>query len=117
MRLHDQYFAADARDQDWLKEVGKKGWLVLTKDKRIRHRTIERRALMKGKVGAFVLTAGNLHGDEMAEIFVKALRAISRFMARNSPPFIARVTRGGSVTMLFRGEEKTTTKSKRKQSS
>ncbi len=64
-----------------------------------------------------MLTAGNLHGDEMAEIFVKALRAISRFVARNSPPFIARVTRGGSVTMLFRGEEKTTTKSKRKQSS
>ena len=33
---------------------------------------------MKAGAGAFVLIAGDLKGDEMAQIFVKALPAISK---------------------------------------
>lgn len=75
--------------------------MVLTKDRRIRYRTPELAALSKAGVCAFVLTAGDLSGSEMAAIFVKALPAMTRFVARNSPPFIARITKSGSISMLF----------------
>lgn len=32
------HFAADTPDEEWLREVGKKGWVVLTKDRRIQRR-------------------------------------------------------------------------------
>lgn len=33
---HDDHFAQDTLDVDWLTEVGRQGWVVLTKDKNIR---------------------------------------------------------------------------------
>lgn len=76
--------------------------IVLTKDHRIRYRNLERAALMAAKVGAFILTSGDLQGEEMAQIFVTALPAISRFLAKHRKPFIAKVARSGSVSLLFK---------------
>lgn len=102
VQIHDDYFPPNAKDEDWLTQVGRNGWIVLTKDHRIRYRNLERAALMHAGVGAFILTAGDLQGDEMADIFVKALPAITRFLRKHKKPFIARVARDGSVSLLFR---------------
>ena len=101
VHVHDDYFLPDARDEDWLREVGRRGWIVFTKDSRIRYRGLELAALRKAGVRAFVLTGKDLQGREMGQIFVKALPAITRLIARFPPPFIAKVTRGGSVSKLF----------------
>ncbi len=89
------------KDEDWLTRVGRNGWIVLTKDHRIRYRNLEREALMNAGVGAFILTAGDLQGEEMAQIFVKALPAIAKFLRKHKKPFIAKVTRNGLVSMLL----------------
>ncbi|MBI4591085.1 MAG: hypothetical protein HY725_19840 [Candidatus Rokubacteria bacterium] len=102
VEIHDDHFPQDARDEDWLQEAGRRGWIVLTKDRRIRHRALELSAVVRAGVRVFVLTAGDLQGGEMAEIFVKALPAMNGFAAQHSPPFIARVSRTGSVSMLFK---------------
>ena len=97
LRIHDDLFAQDARDQDWLPEVGKQGWIVLTKDSHIKHRLVERTALLESGVRAFVLVSGNVTGPEMAAIFVKALPRMKRFAAKHAPPFIAKIHRDGSI--------------------
>src|SRR5919108_6403802 len=79
VRVHDDHFSPNARDEEWLSEVGRLLWVVLTKDTRIRYREIERVALMNARVRAFVLTAKNLQGSEIANIFVRALPTIQRF--------------------------------------
>ncbi len=38
----------------------------------------------------------------MAQIFVKTLPCITRFLKNHAKPFIAKVTRDGSVSLLFR---------------
>ena len=64
VRVHDDYFQQDAKDEVWLADVGKRGWIVLTKDKNIRYRPVELQALLLAKVRAFVLTArGDLTGE------------------------------------------------------
>jgi PIN domain nuclease of toxin-antitoxin system len=35
VELHDTHFPEDAQDRVWLAEAGKRGWVVLTKDKRL----------------------------------------------------------------------------------
>ena len=57
VRVHDEFFPQDAKDEVWLGEVGRRGWVVLTKDKHIRYRQVEIQALLAAKVRAFVLTA------------------------------------------------------------
>jgi predicted nuclease of predicted toxin-antitoxin system len=101
VRVHDDHFSANARDEEWLSEVGRRQWVVLTKDTRIRYHEIERMALISAGVRAFVLTAKNLQGSEMADIFVRALPTIQRFATNHAPPFIAQITRSGKVSILM----------------
>jgi len=100
---HDEHFPQDTHDEIWLTEAGRRGWIVLTKDKHIRYRSNEVAALLSANVRAFILTAkGDLTGAEMAQIFIKALPAIQRMAAKTPPPFIARVQRNGTVELIWR---------------
>lgn len=76
VEIHDDHFPLDARDADWLPEVGRRGWVVLMKDKRIRRNRLERDALLASGVRAFVLTSGNLTGPEMAEVLKSTFFAL-----------------------------------------
>ena len=106
VHIHEDHFPQNAKDEDWLAQVGNNGWVVLTKDRRIRYRELELTALLNAGVGAFILTAGNLKGEEMARIFVKALPAMNKFLTKHDRPFIANLTSSGSVSMLFSGDER-----------
>jgi hypothetical protein len=101
VRIHDEHFPQDAKDEVWLAQVGKSGWVALTKDKHIRYRASEIQALRAANVRAFVLTSrGDLTGAEVSQIFVKALPAIKRLCERMAPPFIALVDRTGDVRLV-----------------
>jgi predicted nuclease of predicted toxin-antitoxin system len=100
VQIHDDHFPQNATDETWLREVGRRGWIVLTKDTWIRRRSNERIALLRAGVRAFVLVAGNLSGPEMAAVIVKALPAMQRLVVRHNPPLIAKVTRSGAVSLL-----------------
>lgn len=102
VRVHDDHFPQDAKDEMWLAEAGKSGWVVLTKDKHIRYRAAEILALRAANVRAFVLSAsGDLSGAEVSQIFVKALPSMKRLCQRTAPPFIALVGRDGTVRLAL----------------
>ena len=100
---HHALFQADAKDEEWLSKAGEKGWVVLTKDDKIRYRPLERMALMGAGVAAFILSARNIKAAEMASIFIRALPKIKRLLKKTKRPFIARVTRSGDVSILENG--------------
>jgi len=77
---------------DWLPVVGQRGWIVLTKDKRIQENALESGALLRSGARAFVLTAGNLKGPEMAAVFVVNLRRSVHVARTHGAPFVAGVT-------------------------
>lgn len=103
---HRDYFIHDTKDEDWLTTVGEKDWIVFTKDKRIRYRSIEREALLNAKVRAFVLVAGNLSGNDIATTFTNALPKILVFVRESEPPFIARILKSGEVKTDIAVDEK-----------
>lgn len=47
-----------------------------------------------------MLTSGNLTGEEMGQILVKALPGIKRFIEKRSRPFIVRITKSGALSAL-----------------
>jgi hypothetical protein len=101
VEIHDDHFPQNAKDPEWLAEVGKRGWIVLTKDTRIHYRANEMNALLTANVRAFVVTArGDLQGKEIAAIFIQALPAIKRLLAKSAAPFLANLNREGKVLIL-----------------
>lgn len=101
VEIHDDHFAADAADAEWLAEVGRRGWIILTKDKHFRSRRIEITAIARSNAQVFQLTAGGIQGEAMAEIFARSARKIARVAESNPSPFIATVTRSGSVRIVL----------------
>jgi predicted nuclease of predicted toxin-antitoxin system len=104
--VHDDHLPQDAKDEEWLRFVGEREWVVLTQDDRIRFHYHERTALLQAKVCAFVLTAKGLRGEENGAIIVNALPTIRRLLAKHPGPFIAKITRGADVTLLELPEHK-----------
>lgn len=97
VELHDDHFPQDALDEEWLVEVGRRRWYVITRDDRIRYRRLEAEAARSARVGMFVIVSKNLTGPQTAEIVIKALGRIRRFLAARRRPFIAKIHRDGSV--------------------
>lgn len=97
VEVHDDHFASDAADQDWLAAVGANAWVVLSKDDRIRRNPVERHALLSAGVAAFFLGRSDLRGDQMATALVASLPAMKKALRRFAVPFIAGISVTGHV--------------------
>jgi predicted nuclease of predicted toxin-antitoxin system len=97
VEIHDDHFGKNTQDVDWIPEIGKRGWVILTKDARIGKNQMERLAVADAEVRMFVLVSQNLSGTDMADVFVKAIPAMEKFILKNIAPFIAKVDRESKV--------------------
>lgn len=86
----------DAKDHEWLPVAGRHGWVVLMRNKRVRSRPGERRALRENGVGAFVLTGGgNYSRWRTLELLVRRWPDIEDAAGSEAPPYIYAVTQQG----------------------
>jgi len=95
-----QHFPKGTPDEVWLTEAGRKAWVVLTRDKRIRYRYLERLALKTARVRAFVFTGGNVTGSETGAILAGALSRIGRICRTDPGPFIYHIGRAGKPVRM-----------------
>ncbi len=82
------------RDEIWLREVGERGWVILTKDDAIRRRPAERDALVSAGARVFILTKADLRAVEQTARFVSNRDRILR-QARRPGPYIYGVYESG----------------------
>ena len=97
VEIHDDHFSPDAPDTEWLPEVSRRGWLILTKDNAISRNILEQIAIASSDAKVFVLALGNITGEEMANAFTQALEKMENVAQSNQPPFIAKVYKQGMV--------------------
>jgi len=93
VEIHRDHFEERTPDAEWLAKAGQLGWVVLTKDKRIRCRPLELAAIRDGRARVFALTSGNLRGPQMAEILARHLPRMMDLAVRHLPPFVGYVSR------------------------
>jgi hypothetical protein len=98
---HGQHFRPGTEDTTWLPFVGQKGWLLFTKDKKIRYNELEKAAVLQHRVREFYFSSGNYSGAEMAEILVAALPGMAKICRKHDPPFIASIAKSGSMNHRF----------------
>ena len=99
---HRDHFQDDTPDPEWIATVGDRGWVIVTRDRRIRYRANEVAAVRRGRLHMFALTSGNVSAAETATIVVKAWPAIQRAVALTAPPMMWSITRGGEVSPIKR---------------
>lgn len=89
---HVAHFPDDCSDDVWLAEVGRRGWVAITHDRRIRHKRNELEAIDRHRV-ALLVVIGKAPHPQLARSFVATRHRIFAFLDRHSPPFIAKVYR------------------------
>jgi len=104
VQAHDDLFAQDTDDDVWLAAVGERGWVVVTKDVRIRRESLPFRALMSASVAAFVFARGDVTGPQMVQALGIALPRMKKALRRFDVPFIASITLDGHVSVVHDGQ-------------
>jgi hypothetical protein len=79
----------DIADAEWLRDAGTAGWVVLTKDQRIRRRPLEIAAVVAAGVRAFVLAKGELRAADQAAYFLNNMPHIVETCHRPGPVIYA----------------------------
>ena len=90
-----EHFDKGTKDDVWLAKAGENRWIVLTRDKRIRYRQLERLALQAAKVRAFVFTGGNVTSKDTGAILAGALERMATIARADAGPFIYHIGKAG----------------------
>ncbi len=98
---HDDHFPQNTPDAEWLVEVGRLGWVVLTKDKNIRSNHLEQAALVQANVACFMLSRADLTAPVVGKIFVDSLPQIQRVLRRFEVPVAATLSTSGGIRVLL----------------
>ncbi len=99
---HADHFAHDTPDETWLEDIGKRGWIALTHDRRIRYKPNELNAVVQHRVALLVIV-GKAPFPDLARTFVTSLPIVENFLRRHKPPFIAKVYRPSPAETARRG--------------
>jgi hypothetical protein len=101
VEVHADHFAADGSDEEWIAACGKKGWIAITLDYRIRYRASERDAPKEHKVQAFLVArAGEMNGDALSQLLVGRLPKLVALATQKTAPFAYRITPSGVITEI-----------------
>jgi len=101
VEVHDDHFAQATPDRDWIPEIGKRTWILITKDQNIRRNPLERAAYEMAKVRGFVVTGKEMSGKELADLLVRSLTGMLRRVSGRSGPLLFAISRGGIFTKLI----------------
>ncbi len=80
--------------------MARRGWVAVTRDKRIRYRSAEKQAIAEAGLALFVLVSRrNLSRREIVVAVSAAGSNLAEFMTANRPPFIASIYRDGRISL------------------
>lgn len=101
VEVHIDHFPQNAPDTDWIPEVGRRGWVLITKDENIRRNPLERAAYEAAKLRGFIVTGKDMGGKDLAELLVRCLPGMVNRVAGRPGPLLFTISRGGIFTKLL----------------
>jgi hypothetical protein len=99
--LEDE-FTHSTPDEDWLRDVAQRGWVVVSRDKKIRTRPRERQAIVDSGAGVFCLTQNdNPTRWKYLQLLCLTLDQMEFVFTTTSKPFLFGVDRTGGLRRIF----------------
>jgi hypothetical protein len=84
-------FAPDTQDTEWLPVIGERGWILITRDKRIRWRPAELGAYRRYTIGGFVMSGKSLEGWAIVQQLVRRWLRMIELAESTKKPFLYRI--------------------------
>ncbi|HEV7587935.1 MAG TPA: hypothetical protein VGO40_07360 [Longimicrobium sp.] len=103
VHMHIEHFEADADDVVWAPAIAERGWVGISRDRRITRTALEYDALMFAGGRLFVMTGGGMKTDLLAKNFINTLPKILDTVATTGAPYIAMVYRPSPIESILRG--------------
>lgn len=101
IEVHLDHFPGDMPDVEWIPEVARRDWVLITKDQNIRRNPLERAAYRAAKLRGFVATGKDMNATELGELLVRCLSGMVRRTAGRPGPLLFTISRGGTFTKLL----------------
>jgi hypothetical protein len=83
IRVHDELFAQDTSDEEWIGHVAENGLVAVTLDGRIARSPIQLHAVHISGLRLIILLGGNTPARELALNFVNASPAVERYRSQD----------------------------------
>jgi PIN like domain len=87
-------------DEDWLTEIGSRGWIALMRDQKVRKRPLEIAALKAAGVAAFAYTGGQATALNTAEAICPRLVKFANMAVSEPKPFLFTFGVAGSLSRV-----------------
>ncbi len=100
IEFHQKHFPQDAKDDEWMPEIGARGWTLIGHDSRHHLVAAERAAIMDYQLGCFYLWGNSAPLWEKMRCFLRAFERILHTIQTSRPPFIFRITETGRLTRI-----------------
>jgi PIN like domain len=101
VRMHRQVFPDRTPDRVWIPDVTRRGWIIVTRDKRLQNRHLEWMAFRRAKARVLWFKGDRASNVGITEGFLTALPAIDRLTAELQPPYIVKITPAGFVEQIY----------------
>jgi len=101
VEVHIDHFEQSAPDVEWIPEVARRNWVLITKDEHIRRNPLERAAYERSKLRGFVVTGKDMGGKDLATLLVRCLPGMVRRAAGRPGPLLFTLTRQGTFSKLL----------------
>lgn len=101
VEAHIDHFSPAAPDLEWIPEVGRRDWVLITKDANIRRNPLERSAYEAARLRGFVVTGKDMDGSDLARLLVSSLPGMAHRSHGRPGPFLFTISRGGVFKKLL----------------
>lgn len=103
VHVHVDHFEADADDVVWAPAIAERGWVGISRDRRITRTAMEYDAILFAGGRLFVMTGGGMKTDLLARNFINTLPKILDTIAASEAPYIAMVYRPSPIERILDG--------------
>jgi len=90
------HFAGDTPDAKWITDIAAWGWILVTRDLRIKRNPAEKGALREGRLGAFFLSGKNRTHCQLIQQVVRHWPQMKVLASKTPKPFAFRVPPTGT---------------------
>ena len=102
VEVHDDHFREDTPDTVILGEIARRGWVLVTQDRRIRKRASELEALLEHDVRAFfIASTANLSAAQTIDVLRRAERAMTTALNELDAPFVVAIYKDANTRQIL----------------
>ena len=100
IEYHQTHFTIDSPDDEWMSEIGGRGWTLIGHDSRHHLEQSELSAIKQYQMGCFYLWGSEAKRWEKTLCFLRAYERILGVTARTPRPYIFRIGRTGRLSRI-----------------